>query len=146
MNKVYQKIASAVLSSDTENTSRQENWEDKANALAKEHMPSGSGFDCGTELLWDKIMTNGARWKENGKGGYQLAEQGHWNGKLVFKTSFHHMDEGGGYDGWTDHVITVKPHLVFGFTMTISGSDRNQIKDYIGDTFEMALNVVAEKE
>ena len=90
MNKVYEKIASAVMSSCTDNTVHQENWEEKAEALVKEHMPSGSGFDCGTQLAWEKMSSGGTTIK--------------WNGKLVFKTSFHHMDEHGGYDGWTEYI------------------------------------------
>src|SRR5882672_3309038 len=47
--------------------------------LVIEHMPSGSGFDAGTILDLEKSTGE----------------------KLVFITSFHHMNEHGSYDGWT---------------------------------------------
>lgn len=49
--------------------------------------PSGSGIDCGTKLDFEKSHSE----------------------KLVFDVAFHHMDEHGYYDGWTNHKITVKP-------------------------------------
>jgi hypothetical protein len=79
--------------------------------------PSGSGFDSGTTLNEEKS-------KEN---------------RLVFDTAFHHMDEWGGYDGWTEHQVIVTPSLVFGFTLRITGRDRNGIKDYINDVFSCWL-------
>jgi hypothetical protein len=85
--------------------------------LVKEHMPSGSGFDSGTTLDLDKSTSE----------------------KLVFTTSFHHMNDVGMYDGWTDHTVTVKPSLMFGISLTISGRDRNQIKDMMYDMFAEAL-------
>ena len=125
--KVYEALASAVLSSCTPNELHRENWEDKAERLTKELMPSGSGVDSGTKLLWEKMHSKGK-----------------WNGKLVFKADFHHMDENGYYDGWTEHVVTVKPHLVFDLTVTISGSDRNMIKDFLRDLFYCVLTAVYE--
>ncbi len=84
--------------------------------LVREHMPSGSGWDCGTS--------------------YDLSE---WtDSKMVFHGSFHHMSDGGYYDGWTGHVVTVRPSFD-GIDMAISGRDRNGIKDYLGGTFYSAL-------
>lgn len=80
--------------------------------------PSGSGFDNRTEL-------DAAESKPN---------------KLLFHTSFHHMDESGGYDGWTDHTVTVRPDAQFGYRLTISGRDRNDIKDHIAEAFSAALD------
>src|SRR5208283_5262110 len=57
--------------------------------LVKEHMPSGSGIDCGTTI--DFVASTPE--------------------KLVFNASYHHMDQNGFYDGWTDHIITVRPSL-----------------------------------
>jgi hypothetical protein len=92
--------------------------EDFANQLVEEHLPSGSGFDSGTKLDWDASHAE----------------------KLVFTTAFHHMDENGYYDGWTEHTVTVTPSLAHGFHMRISGRNRNDIKEYIGDTFREALD------
>ena len=90
---------------------------DAINTLVHKYMPSGSGFDCGTQL--DCIESH--------------AE------KLVFTTSFHHMNDGGYYDGWTEHTITVTPSFIGGFNLRISGRNRNDIKDYIHETFSQAL-------
>jgi len=77
--------------------------------------PRGSGFDNGTTV-------------DQGRGG-----------TLEFTTVFHHMDENGYYDGWTHHVVRVKPSLAWGFDLTASGPNRNEIKDYITDVFEARL-------
>ena len=90
---------------------------DRAEALVKEYLPSGSGFDSGTQI--DVDGSNGE--------------------SLRFTTAFHHMDEHGGYDGWTTHAVIVKPSLQFGFDLRITGKDRNDIKDYIAETFRHAL-------
>jgi hypothetical protein len=86
-------------------------------SLVRNHMPSGAGFDRGTKL--DLGASTGE--------------------KLVFWTSFHHMNDGGFYDGWTDHRVTVRPSMVFDINLTISGRDRNEIKDYIAEGFDVAL-------
>ena len=85
--------------------------------LVKDHLPSGSGFDSGTDL--------------------DLAAS--TEDKLVFHTHFHHMNDGGSYDGWTDHTVTIRASLTSGFYMKISGRDRRQIKDYIAEAFDCAL-------
>lgn len=82
-----------------------------------QYMPSGSGFDNGTTL--DLTRSNANR--------------------LVFFTAFHHMDEHGGYDGWTDHEVWVSPDLCFDFTLRVTGRDRNQIKDLIHENFNHVL-------
>ena len=73
--------------------------------------PSGSGFDCGSALV-----------------------EGTPSNRLIFTTSFHHMDEHGGYDGWTEHKVTVRPTFT-GLDVHVSGHNRNEIKDYIAETF-----------
>jgi len=80
-----------------------------------ETAPSGSGFDNGTTV-------------ELGRGG-----------TLVFYTAFHHMNDGGYYDGWTEHTVRVKPSLAWGFDLTISGRNLNDIKDYIAEVFDTWL-------
>jgi len=80
-------------------------------------MPSGSGIDSGTTLDFDKSSGS----------------------KLVFSTSYHHMTEDGMYDGWTEHVVTVKPSLMFGFDLAISGRDRNDIKEYLHEVYHDTL-------
>ena len=92
--------------------------EDTILRLVKDFMPSGSGFDSGTKIDLDASHAN----------------------KLVFTTSYHHMNDGGYYDGWTDHTVTITPSLVNDFDLRISGRNRNDIKDYMYQTFDQALN------
>lgn len=94
---------------------------DRLEWLVRETMPSGGGFDYGTTLDLDRSTPD----------------------RLVFQTSFHHMDEMGGYDGWTQHTITARPSFVHRVALTISGRDRNQIKDMIADSFSHTLGLVA---
>lgn len=91
--------------------------EETIDNLVQRHMPSGSGFDSGTALDFDASHAD----------------------KLVFHTSFHHMNEAGYYDGWTAHKITITPSLSFGFHVRVSGRNRNDIKDYISECFANAL-------
>jgi hypothetical protein len=86
-------------------------------ALVKEHMPSGSGFDSGTDIDLDKSNPD----------------------RLVFSTAFHHMNEHGLYCGWTEHRVTVRPSLTYAIELTVSGRNRNGIKDYAYDVFRDAL-------
>lgn len=95
---------------------------DMIESLVKNHMPSGSGFDCGTKLDLDASHAE----------------------KLVFTTEFHHMNDGGYYDGWTEHTITVTPSLSDGFRLRISGRNCNEIKDLIHEQFRHALQTDVE--
>jgi len=90
-------------------------------SIVSTYMPSGAGWDCGTKLDMDKSARD----------------------KLVFYGSFHHMDDWGGYDGWTDHTITVRPGFT-GPSITISGRDRNNIKAYIHELFYDSLSRIVE--
>lgn len=101
---------------------------DRIAQLNREAMPHGAGFDNGVEVVLDSIHSD---------AGCSTGS------KLVFRTAFHHMDEHGGYAGWTDHIVTVKPAFIGDFDLTVSGRDRNQIKDYIGETFAQALGADA---
>lgn len=95
-----------------------ERWEDRLWRIERNFLPSGSGFDNGSTI--DRSATNAKR--------------------IVILTAFHHMNENGYYDGWSEHVIRVTPNLARRFDMTISGRNRNEIKDYIGDTIHAALD------
>ena len=96
-------------------------WESRLETELANLLPSGSGFDCGTKLDIEASKPN----------------------RLVFITSFHHMDEYGGYDGWTEHKIIVTPSLVYGFELKVTGNDRDDIKDYIAEVMHGALSVKA---
>jgi hypothetical protein len=92
-------------------------------------LPSGSGIDKGTKFNFEKSKPN----------------------RLVLNVDFHHM-ENGHYDGWTEHEIIITPDLAYNFDLRITGRDRNQIKDYLGDTYHYSLsrptyrNVLKSKE
>lgn len=90
---------------------------EEAETVARDYLPSGSGFDNGTRIDWEKSNAD----------------------RLVLLTSFHHMNESGFYDGWTDHAVTVRASLSLGLLISVSGRDRNGIKDLIADTFAHAL-------
>jgi len=51
------------------------------------------------------------------------------------------MDESGGYGGWTEHYVTVTPTFT-GIDIKVSGKNRNEIKDYIAEAFEVCLNSI----
>ncbi len=93
--------------------------EDNILYLAKNALPHGSGIDCGTSVAFDASKPD----------------------KIVLHTSFHHMDEQGGYSGWTEHKVTVEPSFQ-GIDITISGRNRNDIKDYLTEVFDGALNEI----
>jgi hypothetical protein len=79
-------------------------------------LPSGSGIDSGTKLDLNASHAE----------------------KLVFDIAYHHMNDGGFYDGWTQHRIVVTPSFT-GINLRISGRDRNDIKDYLYQTYDYAL-------
>lgn len=87
--------------------------------IEKALLPSGSGIDSGTKI------------------DYEASNQD----KVVLNASFHHMNDGGYYDGWTEHVITVTPAFS-GVNIRISGRDRNEIKDYLHEVYSLCLTQV----
>ena len=66
--------------------------------------------------------------------------------KLVIHTSFHHMNEHGVYDGWTDHNIIVKACLAHGLTISVGGSNRDMIKEYLHEIFYTTLTIVVPRQ
>ncbi len=89
-------------------------WDDRLTWIEREILPSGSGINNGTTINRDR------------KDG------------IVLETSFHHMNDDGCYDGWTDHAILVRPAFT-GIDITVSGKNRNAIKGYLAETFEHVL-------
>lgn len=90
-------------------------WEEKHRdtlAQLEKMLPSGSGVDSGTTI--DPKSTSS---------------------KVILKFSYHHMDEHGGYDGWTDHTAVITPAF-FSVNVLITGKDRNGIKEYLSSLFE----------
>jgi hypothetical protein len=121
---VYRQLAGKVLALSNCITSGNTEWRHRHEAdieeIVKQFMPSGSGIDCGTKLdIEDALRHPGAR--------------------LLFSAPFHHMNEGGMYDGWTDHDFIVTPSLWHEIDLRITGRDRNDIKEYLHEVFHTAL-------
>ncbi len=120
--KLYAVLASLVQARANCAESHNEEWfvrhTERALKLVSEYMPSGSGIDNGTKLDIDISGPN----------------------KLVFLTSYHHMNDCGYYDGWTEHTVIVTPSLQHGFEVRITGRDRNDTKEYLHDVFCEALD------
>lgn len=85
--------------------------------------PLGSGLDAGISLNYDKSRRD----------------------RLVLHTSFHHMLEGG-YAGWSEHDLVITPDLQFDYNLRITGHNRSDIKDYLGDLFGYWLSARVEIE
>lgn len=121
--KTYQAIA--TLHAAIENCKRTGNteWEDRHGERLDRILsrgPGGSGFDAGFSL--DHVS----------------------NVKIVFSTSFHHMDGHGYYSGWTRHRVTVRACLRDGYSLSISGRNRNDVKEYMAETWCAWLDSDAE--
>ena len=101
--------------SDAANDAQQawtDRWEDRLEYMVGK-LPHGSGFDVAVTLNDERSTAQ----------------------RLVFNGSYHNMDQHGGYCGWTDYALTLKPCLMGGFVMRVTGGDRH-FKDYVHDTFE----------
>ena len=85
--------------------------------LCKNFLPHGSGVDMGCQIDHEHSTAN----------------------RIVIAFGFHHMDEHGFYDGWTDHKCIITPDIRFGIEIKITGRDRNHIKDYLYDLFHHAI-------
>ena len=81
--------------------------------IMREHAPSGSGIDSGTQFIESESTDE----------------------KLVFQTAFHHMDDNGFYCGWSHHKVIARPSFVFGYSLRITGPNTRDIKDYLMDVF-----------
>ena len=119
---LYKELAGTIQARLTCQSSGNTEWleqhSDRIEQLVADFLPSGSGWDCGTKIDLDESHAD----------------------KLVFCGGYHHMNESGMYDGWTDHTVTVTPSLVLDFHLRISGRNRNDIKDYLHELFESALH------
>jgi hypothetical protein len=119
---VIQELASAIGAYDRCVESGNDEWMqthlDTINDIADNYLPHGSGIDNGCSIDLAKSTDK----------------------KVVIDTSFHHMNDVGMYDGWTDHTIIVTP-CFDGVDIRVTGRDRNQIKEYLGDIFNDALTM-----
>lgn len=130
MSKVYQVLAHAFsvmnkISLDTKPyqsepaaSATYELMEERIEHLMEEFMPSGSGCDNGTQFDYCSSKPN----------------------KLVLLVGFHHMDDNGMYCGWTEHKVIITPDLRYDTPMIrITGKNKRDIKDYLGELFHHHL-------
>lgn len=117
--KLIESISSTVqalkTSQERNNIGWMGKWKNRLVELEKE-LPSGCGFDLGTSIVINDCKSN----------------------KIVLHTSYHHKNDIGYYDGWTYHDIIVTPSF-YDIELRITGKDKNNIKDYIHDTFYSSL-------
>jgi hypothetical protein len=120
--KTYQRIAQLLDARQHCKESKNTEWFDKhtdsIEEIVKNNLPSGSGLDAGVVLDFETSNPE----------------------KIVLLTSYHHMNENGFYNGWSDHKVIVTPSLAFGMNIKITGENRNDIKDFLFDVFEHDLN------
>lgn len=119
--KLYQEIARTIDAFQACARKGNTQWIDSHGGRLEElvsMLPSGSGWDHGTTLDMERSSPN----------------------RLVFRGAYHHMDDGGSYDGWTEHLVVVTADLAFGFRLGITGRNRNEIKGYLGAIFHEALS------
>lgn len=120
--KLYQKIASLVCALQYCRAHGLDEMADRhtiaLDEIERSLLPSGSGIDAGTSIDIDSCSED----------------------RLVLNFEFHHMNDTGYYVGWTRHRLIVKPSLLHGFTIKITGRDKNGIKEYLADTYHEALN------
>jgi hypothetical protein len=128
MRGLYAEISSLVTAIDNCRKKGNVEWkrkhEDRIDDLVFRYMPRGGGWDSGTK--------------------FDLATSS--PDKLVFRGSYHHMNDAGSYDGWTDHDVIVRPSLANGFRLNITGRDRNGIKEYLYEIFDVALRTTGWRE
>jgi len=118
--EIYKQIAHLLTARDNCEKSGNTDWFDKHTDRLERIagiLPRGSGFDAGTTIDMENSRLE----------------------RIVLCTSFHHMNDSGCYDGWTEHSVIITPSLAFDFHLRVTGHDRSEIKDYIAEIFEHAL-------
>jgi hypothetical protein len=81
--------------------------------FVRQQGPRGAGIDNGTYLDMDKSTS----------------------ARIVLTCDYHHMNDVGFYDGWTEHRVWVKPAFG-GLDIRVTGKDRNMINADIADVFD----------
>lgn len=122
--RIYQEISSRLQARLNCEKSNNMEWLEKHQTaiddICKNHLPHGSGFNQGTTLFYLESKPE----------------------KLVFIAPFHHMNENGFYDGWSNLKIVITPSLQYNFNIKITGIMRKYKDDidYFVECFDYALN------
>lgn len=101
------------------NSEWQARHEAALNYIADNLLPSGSGIDNGTAIDWTTSTDS----------------------KIVLHMPFHHMDEHGYYDGWTDYTVIVRPDWD-GVRIAVQGKDRSDTKNYLAELLDDVLGQI----
>jgi len=124
---IIQQLASAITARlnciQQANHEWREKWEAAILEIQEYHLPSGSGVDRGCTVDLEKSTGD----------------------RIIIHIEYHHMNDGGMYDGWTEYTVTVTPAFD-GFNLRISGRNRNDIKEYLGDLFYESLSRVESRQ
>jgi hypothetical protein len=119
--KLYEQIASLIQARENCIKANNAEWKERHSEalenIEKNYLPSGSGIDSGSKILIDECKPN----------------------LIVLFVEFHHMNENGFYDGWTEHKLFITPSLTNDFDIRITGRNRNDIKDYLSECYNQAL-------
>ena len=122
--KVYEKISRVLSRYHNCNQTYSDRADEQLKEIEQNLLPSGSGFDAGSEICRDKMNDE----------------------KFVILTAYHVMSEHGYYTGWIENIkITVKPAFVGGFDFSVKGRfsdfhDAYGLKDCIEDTIHHILD------
>ena len=116
---LYKAIAREIARSRSNNPTHAELGAEALERL-ESHLPSGSGLDLGP----------------------RIDDRSRENHIVISHCDFHHMSEHGFYDGWTEHTVVITPSLAWGIDVRVTGRDRNEIKEYIGEIFHDNLTAM----
>lgn len=123
--KIFAHIASLLVAMDNCRKNGNVEWlerhRDAIDAACINHLPHGSGIDGKrTTLDFDRSTPD----------------------RLVFApVDFHHMDDNGFYDGWSEHTVIVTASLAFGYSIKVTGRDRRNIKDYLAEQYHYVASI-----
>jgi hypothetical protein len=123
LKTVASQISSRLVAIENCEKSNNQEWKLRhAEEIKKlvDSLPHGSGIDGKTELDFSRSTPE----------------------KLVLTGSYHSMNDGGYYDGWTDFTLTVTPSLAYGFNLKVSGAFPRryaETREYLAEVFQEAL-------
>lgn len=119
----YKELAFVIGAYHNCQKSGNEEWQERhlrrIEEIEERILPTGAGIDSGTTVDLNASSMD----------------------KIVLKSGYHAMNDCGMYDRWIAFTVTVRPHLVWEFTLTIRGpfGKYGFLKDYLADTFDEAL-------
>lgn len=92
-------------------------WSDVLEFILQAYLPSRQGFEGGTDIN---------------------ARESRTSSRIVFSTTYRHVDANGEVYRCTNHKVIVKPAFG-GISVSVTGEDINNVKKYIAKIFQDAL-------